>query len=289
MASLSEKIVLGTVQLGLPYGINNKSGQPDLVEAHRILDKAARANISLLDSAEAYGDSLSVIGSYLKKSPHAKFKLISKFSGGERSLSSSVSETLSATNSTSLYALMYHRFSDFESGSYKQELLELRKAGKIGKIGISLYSEKELQIAVEDPDIALIQLPFNPLDASSEKKTLMEEAKSVGKEIHVRSVFFQGLFFKDPDDLTGNLTPIAPALRRLHSVVKENGSTIREACLNFALHQSFIDNVIIGVDTTDQLEQNLNSIMTPCPEWILRDLEVEIPDKYLLNPSNWLP
>ena len=86
LADLKQKLVLGTVQLGLPYGINNQAGKPDRKEAHSILDKAAEEKIRLLDSADAYGDSLNVIGSYLNEQKHRSFALISKFIGGDEPL-----------------------------------------------------------------------------------------------------------------------------------------------------------------------------------------------------------
>jgi aryl-alcohol dehydrogenase-like predicted oxidoreductase len=51
---LINKLVLGTVQFGLPYGINNKTGQPKLSESLEILKEAKRNGIEWLDTAEAY-------------------------------------------------------------------------------------------------------------------------------------------------------------------------------------------------------------------------------------------
>ena len=59
--SISE-LSLGTVQLGVSYGINNQSGKPDRTQAFGILDTALTNGISALDTAAAYGDSEQVIG-----------------------------------------------------------------------------------------------------------------------------------------------------------------------------------------------------------------------------------
>ena len=117
----------------------------------------------------------------------------------------------------------------------------------------------------------------------------MEEAKLSGKEIHVRSVFFQGLFFKKVDELTGNLRAFAKPLEHFQSIIQNHGKTAMQACLNYALHQPFVDRVIIGVETVQQLEQNIRSLLDNCPEWILRDLDTDLGDRFLLNPSNWKP
>ena len=57
---------LGTVQLGLSYGINNADGKPSQETANAILDAALAGGINTLDTAGAYGDSEVVIGNWLK-------------------------------------------------------------------------------------------------------------------------------------------------------------------------------------------------------------------------------
>ena len=60
------RLSLGTVQLGLNYGINNSGGKPDRELAHKILNSAINNDINILDTAGAYGDSEIVIGEWLK-------------------------------------------------------------------------------------------------------------------------------------------------------------------------------------------------------------------------------
>ena len=69
--SISE-LSLGTVQLGVSYGINNQSGKPDRTQAFGILDTALTNGISALDTAAAYGDSEQVIGQWLQTIPEEK-------------------------------------------------------------------------------------------------------------------------------------------------------------------------------------------------------------------------
>ena len=60
---------LGTVQLGLSYGINNADGKPSQETANAILNAALEGGINTLDTAGAYGDSEVVIGNWLKTIP----------------------------------------------------------------------------------------------------------------------------------------------------------------------------------------------------------------------------
>jgi aryl-alcohol dehydrogenase-like predicted oxidoreductase len=284
----NSKIILGTVQLGMPYGINNHTGRPDQAEAFRILDYAAANNINLLDSADAYGDSIGVIGSYSKLKNAHPFKVISKFTGEGKPLRAKLTNTLDVLGSDRLYAYLFHRFSDYESDQYRSDLLQLRAENKIEKLGVSIYSLPELRRIIDDPDISIIQIPFHPLDASSEKKNLLKEAKDRGMEIHVRSVFWQGLFFKKPEELTGNLKELRQPLRMFHDILAEYNLEVRKACLNYCLHQPFLDYCIIGVETEEQLIQNVRAILPAFPMEINEKLEsIRVFNAFLLNPSNW--
>lgn len=284
---MNQKIILGTVQLGVPYGINNITGKPDLQQAYQILRAAQKNGIELLDSADAYGDSLSVIGSFMK-SANNSFKVISKFVGDHEHLETKVDRTLKEINRTFLYAYLYHRYSDYSTGMYRQEILHLREKGKIARIGVSLYSLDELKEVIKDLTIDLIQVPLNLFDLGTQKSDLLEEAKNNGKEIHVRSVFLQGLFFKDSSTLTGNLIGLRQPLQQLRDLIKNHDLDMRTVCLSFALSQPFVDRVIIGVDSKEQLIENLKSIISEFPQNLLKEISgIHILDKSLLNPSVW--
>jgi uncharacterized protein len=62
----------------------------------------------------------------------------------------------------------------------------------------------------------------------------------------------------------------------------------REVCLNYALHQPFVDRVLIGVETKKQLVQNISAINEKPPQEMLEKLEsIHIVNTSLLNPANW--
>lgn len=287
---LRRKLALGTVQLGLSYGINNKDGRPNQSEASQILDAAAKWNINMLDSAEAYGDSLQVIGRYLNDHVESKFEIVSKFIDDGHSVRKKFEATIQVLNRNDLYAFMYHRFIDYQTGKGIAELLQLREEGRIKMIGVSVYDTEELKLVIDDPEIGLIQVPYNLFDASKEKKRLLTSAKSRGQEIHTRSIFLQGLFFKKPEELTGNLRGLIAALQAFHKIRREHNLTVMQACLNYALHNSLIDRVIIGVDKSAQLEQNLEALLEHFPEELSDAFEsIVISERTLLNPSKWKP
>lgn len=256
--------------------------------AFEILDHAWKEGIHLLDSAEAYGDSIQVIGAYMASRKSRKFSVISKFLYENVSLSEKCRAALNNLSVDHLYGYMYHRFGDYVSEKYRSDLLRLKAEKKIERIGVSVYSLTELKAVISDTAVDIIQVPFNPFDSDGEKILLLKDAKSRGKEIHARSIFLQGLFFKEPSELTGNLMVMAAPLQRLKDIIKNSRFNITEVCLNYALHQDFIDYVIIGVETPKQLSENLSALMVEFPQGLSDSLrEFSIEDKALLNPSNW--
>ena len=74
------KLILGTVQFGLNYGIANSEGKPDLNKVRAILRCAADHGIRILDTAAAYGDSETVIGTVFAEDSALKnhFQVVSK-------------------------------------------------------------------------------------------------------------------------------------------------------------------------------------------------------------------
>ena len=61
-ANHSEKIVLGTVQIGLDYGVSYQSGRMSLLEATDLIKTAHRLGCRTLDTAQAYGASEQRLG-----------------------------------------------------------------------------------------------------------------------------------------------------------------------------------------------------------------------------------
>ena len=161
------------------------------------------------------------------------------------------------------------------------EFVALKESGKVQKIGFSLYTPEELQFILDNKSpFDLIQVPFNIFD----KKflPLMKEVHDKGVEIHVRSTFLQGLFFKDRETLPEKLKPMKKYLLQLDEFSKHSGLSISEIALNYNLQNPYIDGVLIGVDNVEQLKTNLSAVKdTPI------DIEIEVKEQELLNPVNW--
>ena len=276
----------------MKYGINNEKGKPSFKKVKDILDFAYLKGIRLLDTAEAYGDSQSRIGQYHKINSN-KFNVITKFSPLRIDLPENIRERVNDNLTTLdvpyLYSYMFHSFKDYKTYFFffLHDLIELRNSNKIIKIGVSLNSNEEIIEVLRDSDIDLIQLPFNMLDNSIRRKSILNEAKSKGVEIHTRSVFLQGLFFKNENDLVGNISLLKEGITKIKNIVSKDRD-INKLALQYVINKPYIDSVLLGVDSVDQLEKNLSCINNALPNKIEKYIDnINISEISMLNPANW--
>jgi aryl-alcohol dehydrogenase-like predicted oxidoreductase len=288
-----KKLVLGTVQFGLNYGINNTLGKPTFETVTQILDCAFKHQVKILDTAEAYGNAHDVIGSYHTQSIH-RFEIITKFSSAANNRPSNWEERikliLRELNVSYLYGYMFHSFKDFKTyfKDYEMEILHLKSRGLIKKFGVSVYTNEELKVVIQTPNIDLIQLPFNLLDNYSQRGELLTIAKEKGIEIHSRSVFLQGLFFKNPDTLKQTLQPLKPYLEVIKEIANQNRLDINALSIAYVLQQSLVDSVLIGVDSVSQLLSNLDAANMKLSKETMKIIDsLNVSELALLNPSNW--
>lgn len=282
-----EKLVLGTVQFGLDYGINNQSGKVTGEEATSILRYAKENRIRVLDTSYGYGTSESIIGKILN-SEQIKFKIVSKYPRSEKSVETLFAESLSRLGQKKIYGYLVHHFDFYQQKpQIWNEFRRLREENKVSKIGFSLYSVDQLQFLIDNNvDFDILQFPFNIFDQQFGPH--LQELKMRGVEIHTRSVFLQGLFFKETSTLKDKLQPLVPYLEKLRAYCFLRNITIEQLALNYVIDNSFIDGLVIGVDTTEQLKANVGAL-----DFNILDADIDfidslnIQEKELLNPVNW--
>ena len=61
------RLMLGTAQLGMPYGVANAQGQPTYRDAVEIIDAALAGGINGFDTAAGYGNSEDILGRVLRE------------------------------------------------------------------------------------------------------------------------------------------------------------------------------------------------------------------------------
>lgn len=277
------KIALGTVQFGLDYGISNSGGQTPKEEVTRILHIAHKNGIDVLDTAFLYGESEVVLGEQELKS---HFKIVSKFPEveNETELNRYFQKSLARLGQKSLYAYIAHRPNVLlnESSIWKG-LIRLKEQGLVQKIGFSVYEPAEISALLKagfSPD--LVQVPFSFLDQRFTEA--LENLKQGGTEIHTRSTFLQGLFFTKSEELDPFFDPIRTWMKKLETNFPNNADRAA-VLLNYCLSRPFIDKVVMGINSSTQLEDNLRTLKA------IKAVEIPRMDSSypleIANPSLW--
>jgi aryl-alcohol dehydrogenase-like predicted oxidoreductase len=283
------KIILGTVQFGLSYGINNKTGKPNRASVFEILNLAYDSGVRLLDTAEVYGNAHELIGDFHRHHPSKKFQVISKvpheFDGN---FDTKIDQYLKELDITELKALLFHSYESYKKNSslFSRDSKFAHFMGNVDSIGVSIYTNEQFSKVIEDDKVNIIQLPFNLFDNNNMRGHLIEKAKQKGKTIHTRSAFLQGLFFVEQDNsITRTLQK---ELHLIKEIASELNINVSRLALNYCLQQKNIDNVIIGVETIEQFEQNISEGYTKIPVNYLEKINsIFIKNRDILNPSTW--
>ena len=284
------KLILGTVQLGLNYGINNTNGKVSLKDSLKILECAFDNGIEILDSAEAYGNAHEVIGMFHNENPNKTFKVITKLPNQiNDDIVEKVEGYLKELNVTQLDTLMFHSYNSYKDNIEKFDVLKrLKSEKKIKSLGVSVYTNDEIESVILNEDIDIIQLPFNLFDNINLRNDILEKAKSKGKIIHTRSALLQGLFFKDKNDSNEIVQNLKNELTLLSDISKRDKASISELALGYCLKQKTIDNVLIGVDSIDQLIDNIKTVNYNLKQKTIDSINtIKVQNLALLNPSLW--
>ncbi|MEW6689349.1 MAG: aldo/keto reductase [Pseudomonadota bacterium] len=290
------KLGLGTVQFGQAYGITNRAGRPSTADALRILDVAARAGIDLLDTAHSYGNAEAVVGRWIAAGGRAcivtktpVFGVPTLGAHHAAWLKSALEQSLRRLGLKSVYGLLLHAADDLRGAGARwlvDAMCELRAAGKVAKIGVSIYTARQLDAAVAllAPDI--VQLPLNVFDQRLLESGHVAALARDGVEIHVRSVFLQGLLLLRPDQLPSHLHDAAEPLQRWRRHLAEQRLSSLEGALAFAAQIPHARRVLVGVNSTQELSQLVAAATSPCRAQIDYS-QFSFADERILNPALW--
>ena len=282
------RIVLGGAQLGLPYGILNGGETLSREEVARILDTAVDHGIDAIDTAIAYGQSESIIG----ETAQNRFKIISKLppipsdvSNVSQWVRTQVDASLSRLKCTSLDALLLHRSQDL-TDAHGAELYAAINSLKVEKIiqrfGVSIYTPDELNGIIGTFDIDVVQAPLNVFDRRI--LGVIDQLTALNIEVHVRSVFLQGVLIAKPENRPQRFQPWSDHFARFDEWVLSSGVSAMACCLGFALPQSGVAKLVIGTTSPESLTE----IMTSIPNMKLEvPADLQSSSEQLIDPRVW--
>lgn len=291
------KIGLGTVQFGLDYGVSNPQGITLAREVKDILTLAWKSGITILDTAVSYGISEEVIGQsvpegtsfkIVTKTPLFKKDRINKADASR--LKETFLRSLKRVKQPAIYGLLIHHANDLlvPGGPYLWQAMEaLKAAGFVKKIGVSVYSPREVEELSEKYHLDLIQLPVNVFDQRMIQGGYLRNLKDLGIEIHSRSVFLQGLLLMLPEEQPAYFNSVRPIMIKYSEALKKQGISPLTAALAFVYKQQEIDHILVGVNDRDQLRKILNAISNFHGFDHIDFLDYAMIDESIINPSLW--
>ena len=291
-------LTLGTAQLGLAYGVNNDKGMPTFEESSELLTTALGLGITSFDTARAYGESEAVLGRYFKAETREK-TLITKVIFNDEpkekikdELFRQAADSAKKLGLNKLPFLMLHREGYIEQ--YGDTLIKamqaLKEEGLADGVGVS-FSEKSrlLEYCLSTP-FDCIQIPANMLDNAEIRSGALKSISEKGTAVFVRSVYLQGLFFKDTNALPESLRGEKPLLDKLHSLASDFGFSMAEMALGFIRDTEGIDSLVMGADTPDQLRESVNLLDgRKLPEELMKEI-IKLSENInprLVQPWTW--
>ena len=269
-------MTLGTVQLGMNYGIANCDGKPSEEKSFSILRAALEKGVTTLDTARAYGNSEEVIGNFLKTwegpAPHIITK-IRKLQGTtpkelEQFATESVEASLKDLGVSRVDGIMLHGATDpaIHGKACADAVKALIDHGYTDRVGVSVYTARDICSMLQYDVFSMTQAPMSIFDQRLLQDGSIAALQERGYTVFVRSVFLQGLFFLDPDKITDPIlqTHAAPKIRLLRRIAGELNISVAQLAIAFMRDQPGVSSLVLGADTPEQVTENLSCFDTPC-------------------------
>jgi aryl-alcohol dehydrogenase-like predicted oxidoreductase len=286
----ASRIALGTAQFGLRYGIANQGGQVRADDAEAMLDFARSAGIDTLDTAVVYGSAEERLGAIGVR----EFRVMTKVPALTDAVADAgawmleqVTESIARLKIDHLHGLMLHHADDLggpRGGEVADALVEIKRRGLVRRIGVSIYRPEQLDAIVGRIPFDLVQAPMNVFDNRLASSGWLDRLAGLGTEVHVRSVFLQGLLLMPMSRLPARFDPWRPQLQAWHDWLTTTHRMPTAVCVGHALHRPAVARAVVGCDSLAQLRQIVDDAAQP-PE--AAPTAFGSSDEGLINPARW--
>ena len=275
------KLMLGTVQFGMNYGVANTAGKPSFETVKAILKEAWDGGIDALDTAPEYGDSESVIGNALKElGLTGSFKIVTKIpkipadADPETFIRDSLRGSLERLQTEVISAALFHA----EEDSVRLDILKrMKEEGLIRAAGISLNTQAHR----EDGETAdCLQIPCSVLDHRFD--ACFDRGS---RHCFVRGAYLQGMLLMPKEKVF--VKEVLARREQLESL----GIPMAELSLRYLFAKPGSKSILTGVETLPQLRENLRiARMGPLPSDVLAEIDkIVFPplDEICVSPWMW--
>ena len=256
---------LGTVQLGVNYGLANTIGVPSEEQAFALLNAAREVGVNCLDTANAYGTSEEVVGDW-HKATGGGMNIVSKFK--VRDPADPIGQfkaqlELSQQRLGRVAGYLFHDDKDMRAYGdvIRDEFLRAKEDGKVSFVGASVYTADDVEFMLEKhPWLEAIQIPMSVLDTRIVERGLLEELNKRNIIVFVRSVFLQGMLCMEKAPEQHSI--MQPSLDALKEVAKAGGLTMPQLAVAYIRDLPGVTSLVLGCEKAEQVVDNANLINT---------------------------
>ena len=269
MSPVVSKLGLGAAQFRFEgaHGLRGRSPEAEIGE---ILAVAARSGVGVLDAAVPYDGAEATLGDAMPAG--APFRIMVKTARCDRGpdfVEAEARASLRRLGVASADAIIVQSAGDLfgrHGPALWDKLNDLKDQGLFAKIGVSaMASDDPVGLARRfRPDI--LQAPASLVDQRLLASGALAAVAEMGVEVHLRSIFLQGLLFLPPDRMPAPLKDAASSLSRVRRMIAEGRSDPLQAALGFALARPEASAVIVGVTSAAELSAIVAAAASPPPE-----------------------
>ncbi len=278
---------MGTAAFGQAYGISNSKNRTTNKEIHSILEYCLENGINTLDTAQSYGDSEKILG----EKGIENFQVVTKVCCTEKykkgDLELKVRASLKRLKIQKCHGLLIHNEDALQGPQGEVIARELRALVDLGlteKIGFSTYDPQEADITLSRLQLDLVQIPMNLFDRRAVEGGFIDKWSLNRTEVHLRSVFLQGLLVKQPAKIQKNLTSIpVEQCRRYINICRSSRINPLNGCLSYVFKNAPGARVVVGPTSTQEMKEiaEFNLIDIPAEK------EIMPPWNSMFDPRNW--
>ena len=292
---MNKKIIIGCANVGQMYGLRKKQLSADKFDS--ILKVAKKNNLKHFDTASDYSKSELFLGKsaskfFKKKKVLIDTKLPKFFSNKnlKHEIKQAILSSIKKLRVGKINILYIHNPGQLMGSKGKmfyKTLMLYKKRGLINKIGVSVYTVKEIKTILRKYKIDAIQAPVNILDNRFLDKKLLDNLKKRKILFIARSIFLKGLVLKDPRKLPKYFDRWKKKLMDLNTELRKNKLNIKKYTFSYILRINNIDSFIIGVSSSKQLTQLLGLIRSR-RKITSKISSHNVEDLRLIDPRYWL-
>jgi aryl-alcohol dehydrogenase-like predicted oxidoreductase len=253
------RVILGTVQLGLDYGVANVHGKPSPEKALKIIEAAWASGVRHFDTAQAYGDSEEVIGLALRDlgvagEAHIASKLSPRLNPADpQAVSDSIERTLENLRVDRLWCMMLHvaGWLDCWDDGLGEVLTRYRDTGRILHLGVSLNSPSQAERCLGHPDMEVLQVACNAWDRRMLRLGVVSRARENGRLCCVRSVYLKGLLVLSIEEVAQRMPFAKEASMLWNGLARRYDLSPSEMAIRFAV--GLDAPLVVGAEAAEQI------------------------------------